>query len=136
MANSQRLNLLLLALGIALVYWTTKPDENIAFDRSCNVIGLRATISEAIYGKSFWEIQLASTDEALEWLERAPAADLREREGQSRNPVEQRMTRLSDKQGTTAEEQAAAKEQEQKDRFDQMAWLTSCDAVIRLKLNQ
>ncbi|HVI49684.1 MAG TPA: hypothetical protein VM661_00580 [Candidatus Sulfotelmatobacter sp.] len=134
MANAQRLNLLLLALGVFLVYWTTKPDDHIAFDRSCNVVGLRAQLSESIYGDGFWRVQLAAADEALEWLQRAPAADQRARDNQDRNPVEERMTRLSDKQASTAEDQEAVKAREQKERFDQMAWLASCDAMIRMKL--
>jgi|GEM_PF-2327194 len=134
MAKSQRLNLLLLVLGFFLVYWTTKPDDHISFDRSCNVVGLRAKFSEAIYGDAFWRIQLGLADEALGWLQRAPAADQRARESQDRNPVEERMTRLSDHQASTAEDRETVRAREQKERFEQIAWLSSCDALIRLKL--
>lgn len=127
--------LLLLASGIALVYWATKPVDRISFDRSCNLIDLQPKISEMLYGDSFWRVQLAAADEALVWLQRAPAADARDKDQQSRNSVEERMTRLSDRQATTPEAQEEVRQREQKERYDQMAWLTSCDTMIRLKLN-
>ena len=65
MAKSQRWNILLLVLGLFLVYWTTKPDDHIAFDRSCNIVGMRAELSEAIYGDAFWHKQLDAADELL-----------------------------------------------------------------------
>jgi hypothetical protein len=136
MAKSQRLNLLLLVLGIFLVYWTTKPDDHIAYDRSCRVVGIRAEISEAIYGGEFWKLQLSSTDELLGWLQRAPAAEEHEKDNREHNLFEERMTRLSDSHASMPEEQEAEAARLQKERFDQIAWLSSCDAVIRMKLQQ
>lgn len=134
MAKSQLWNVLLLVLGLFLVYWTTKPDDHIAFDRACNVVGMRAQLSEAIYGDAFWRLQLSAADELISWLQRAPAAAQREKDSREHNLFEERMTRLSDSKASTPEEQAAEQARLQKERFDQIAWLTSCDAMIRMRL--
>jgi hypothetical protein len=136
MAKSQRWNILLLVLGVFLVYWTTTPDDHIAFDRSCNVVGMRAKLSEAIYGDEFWQLQLASADELLGWLQRAPAAEEHEKDNREHNLFEERMTRLSDSHASDPEAQEAEKARLQKERFDQIAWLASCDAAIRVRLHQ
>jgi hypothetical protein len=136
MAKSQRWNILLLVLGLFLVYWTTKPDDHIAFDRSCNIVGMRAQFSEAIYGDVFWHKQLDAADELLSWLQRAPAAEQHEKDSREHSLFEERMTRLSDSHASTPEEQAAQEARRQRDRYDQIAWLSACDAMIRLKMQK
>ncbi len=132
----RRYNLILVAMGLFLVYWGTRPASQIAYDKSCKLVGLQPKISAWIYGDTFWEMQLVQTDESLEWLQRAPASDRRALNNEDRNAIEQRMSRLYDQHlakdsGSDPSHQKAVLR-----RYDQIAWLSSCDAVIRLKLRQ
>ncbi|OIR02332.1 hypothetical protein GALL_154890 [mine drainage metagenome] len=132
----RRYNLILAAMGLFLVYWGTRPASQIAYDKSCRLVGLQPKISAWIYGDTFWEMQLVQTDESLEWLQRAQASDSHALDNEDRNAIEQRMSRLYDQQlaqdsGTDQSHRKAVLH-----HYDQIAWLSSCDAVIRLKLRQ
>jgi len=131
MLASQKYNILMLLVGIGLIYWSTLPDEHLVIDKSCNIVGIRNQIAEKVYGDSFWRLQLKAVDESLGWLQRAPAAAAHDLEGQSRNFVEERMARLSDNHGSNKEE---AKARETRERYDNIAWLSACDAMIRTRL--
>ena len=134
--NRRITHLILALLGLFLIYWASKPSALIAYDKSCNLVDLQPRFSELIYGDTFWELQLALTDESLSWLQRAPANDMHGVDNEDRNFFEERMSRLSDRQQAGGQSADEAHLREEKQRYEQIAWLSSCDAVIRLRLRQ
>jgi hypothetical protein len=132
-------NVLVMAAGLALLVWSVYPPSSLVVDKSCNVVGFRPSVSEALFGRTFWNAQLDAAIEARQWQERLPAmlAKAKRDSEWSVSPIESRMTHLSDPtatEGSEAREKAEAEEQRQ--RLEAIAWLSSCEASFRARLQE
>jgi hypothetical protein len=120
---------------IGVIYWATLPPDGIALDESCQPIEMRARISESLHGASFWEAQQVAVEEAIRDEIALRAANERQRDqpDNQRSSIEQKMTRLSDRD-ISGDEQAVA--QAQRKRIERMAWLSRCRQVIKQNLTR
>lgn len=122
-----------LSAVLAIVYWLTLPPNSLVLDESCQVPEIRLQLSEILYGKSFWEAQKAALAEAVrvEFSLRAASERGHDSDESERSSIEQKMTRLSDRdQG--GDQQAAALIQRK--RIARLGWLNRCQQVIEQNL--
>ena len=129
-------NILLLLGGVAVFLWATLPPQKVAFDRTCEIKGLQAHVSETLHGGRFWRAQLDAAIKARQWQERLPAemAHWRDGNGDTATPLESKMSRLSSEEPRDAAAQQEAEAAEQRQRLGEIAWLTTCENAIRARL--
>ena len=122
-------------LMAAAVYWLTVPPDLVALDDDCQPGDPQAVISEWLHGKTFWETQKAATEQALraEISLLAGKEKRRDQMNDPRNSIEQRMTRLSNRD-VSGDEQAAA--QAQREQIARMSRLSRCQTAIDRHLSE
>jgi len=117
----------------ATVYWLTLPPDSVALDDDCHPGDPQAAVSAWLHGRSFWQGQKLATEEALR-AEISLLASKEKRRDQMSDPhnsIEQRMTRLSNRD-VSGDEQAAA--QAQREQLARMSRLTRCQVDIERHL--
>jgi hypothetical protein len=127
-----------LVVGAAVFYWLTLPPSRLTLNNACEPAEIMARTSAALHGASFWRAQDAALADALQLLAARPAADDRARETQkgSMSAIESRMTRLSSNEAETPALQEQTEAREQRERLEQMGWLSRCRDDIARRLAQ
>ena len=127
----------LLAAGLGLLVWGVLPPTSLVVDKSCEVAGFQASVSELIFGDRFWEAQIHAAVEARQWQERLPAMLEKAKRESDVDGIESKMTRLSNRE-QSADPSTLEKIQaeEQRQRMEEMAWLSSCEAIFRTRLQK
>ncbi|HIJ62546.1 MAG TPA: hypothetical protein HPQ04_07635 [Rhodospirillaceae bacterium] len=114
-------------------YWLSLPPDGVALDESCQPSDPQAVVSEILHHQDFWLAQKSAVDEALraEISLLAGKEKRRDQMNDGRNTIEQRMTRLSNRD-VSGDEQAVA--QAQREQIARLARLTRCQVAINQKL--
>ncbi|HXP98383.1 MAG TPA: hypothetical protein VN809_16845 [Telmatospirillum sp.] len=136
--NKSEARMVALVIGAAIFYWVTLPPSRIALNNACEPSEIMARTSAALHGASFWRAQDAALVDALQLLAAQPAAAERARDSQkgSVSAIESRMTRLSSNEAESPALQEQADLREQRERLEQMGWLTRCRDLIARRLAQ
>ncbi len=116
-------------VAAAAAYWVTLPPERLVLGQDCRPAEMQAQLSAFVYRKSFWADQQTAIDQALraQVALRAENERQRIRSAGERSDIEQKMTRLSDREEGGDEQAAMLAQREQ---IARIAWLTRCRQVI------
>ena len=123
----------LIALAGA-IYWLSLPPDTVALDESCQPSDPQAVVSERLHRQDFWLAQKAAVEAAIraEISLQAGKEKRRDQMTEGRSSIEQRMTRLSNRD-IGGDEQAVA--QAQREQIARLARLTRCQVVISQALS-
>ncbi len=103
-----------------------------AVDRGCAPVDVQASLSAFIYRSHFWRGQLKAIAAEIQQLQDLPAAVERAREEArtTMTPIEQRMSRLSEQEGSTPAERERIERDQENARLSRIALLARCEQEI------
>lgn len=118
----------------ATAYWLTLPPDGLVLDESCAPGDPQAAVSALLHPQSFWMAQKAAVEDTMraEFSLQASKEKRRDQSAESHSSIEQRMTRLSNRD-VSGDEQAVA--QAQREQMARLAKLARCQSVINQNLS-